>query len=53
MGSHNKWDHYDIAFMIMVIIKQGRLKCIDCMNKGDELFDVSTYCMKLLKYDSF
>jgi len=32
-------------------IKQRRFKCIECINKGDELCDVFTYYMKLLKYD--
>jgi hypothetical protein len=49
MGSHGKNDDYDITFMIMMAIKQGRLKC---MNKGYELHDVSTNYMKFLKYDS-
>ncbi len=48
MGFHGKRDDYDIVFTIMMIVKQKRFKC---MNKGDELHDVSTYCMKLLKYD--
>ncbi len=55
MGSHGKWDECDITFMIIVIIKvkHGRFKCIKCMNKGDELYDVSTCCTKFLKYDPF
>jgi hypothetical protein len=51
MDSHGKWDDYDIIFMIIMTLKQRRLKCIEFMYKGDELYDVSTYCMKLLKYD--
>jgi len=35
----------------MVTVKQKRLKCIECTNKRDELYDVSTYCTKFLKYD--
>jgi hypothetical protein len=35
----------------MMIIKQGRLKCITCTNKGDELYDVPIYYTKFLKYD--
>ncbi len=34
-------------------IKQGRLKCIKCTNKGDNLYNVPTYYMKFLKYDYF
>jgi hypothetical protein len=48
---HGKWDDYDIGFMIIMIAKQGKVKCIKCMNKGDELYDVPTYCMKFFKYD--
>jgi hypothetical protein len=44
MGSHGKWDHLDIAFMIMVTIKLRRFKCIKCVNKWDELYDVSIIC---------
>jgi hypothetical protein len=33
MGSHDKWDDCDIAFMIMMIVKQRRFKCIEWMNK--------------------
>jgi hypothetical protein len=46
-------DDYDIAFMIMMAIKQRIFKCIECTNKGDELRDVSTQYMKFLKYDPF
>jgi hypothetical protein len=53
MGSHGKGDDYDIAFTVMMVVKQGRFKCIKCMNKGDELHDVSTCCTKFLKYDHF
>jgi hypothetical protein len=50
MSSHGKWDDYDITFMIIMILEQKRLKCIECTNKGDELYDVCTWCMKFLKY---
>jgi hypothetical protein len=53
MGSHGRWDDYDIAFMDTMIIKQGRFKCIECMNNNDKLYDVPTYNMKILKYDPF
>jgi hypothetical protein len=53
MGSHGKWDDYDLIFTITMIIKHGRLKYIEGMNKGDELYDVPTYCVKFLKYDFF
>jgi hypothetical protein len=53
MSSHGKWDDCDIIFKIMVIIKQGRFKCIECMNKENELYDVSTYCTKLLNMTPF
>jgi hypothetical protein len=53
MGSHGKWDHFDIAFAITMSVKQRKLKCITCKNKRDELYDVSTYCMKILKHDHF
>jgi hypothetical protein len=39
--------------MIMIIIKQRWFKCIKCMNKGDELYDIPTCCTKFLKYDPF
>jgi hypothetical protein len=48
-GFHDIWDDYDIAFMIIVTIKQGRLKC---MNKKNELYDVPFYKMKNLKFGS-
>jgi hypothetical protein len=51
MGSHGRGDDYDIVFMIMMAVKQGRFKCIECMNKKYELHDVSTYYTKFLKYD--
>jgi hypothetical protein len=35
----------------MVTIKHGRLKCIECTNKRDELYDVSICCTKFLKCD--
>jgi hypothetical protein len=31
----------------------GIFKCIECTNKGDALYDVSTYYTKFLKYDPF
>jgi hypothetical protein len=51
-------DHLDefivnMAFMIMVIIKQEKVKCIECINKQNEMYNVSTCCTKFLKYDSF
>jgi hypothetical protein len=51
MNPHNKWDDYDITFTITMTIKQRRLKCIECMNKGDELYDVPICYTKFLKYD--
>jgi len=48
---HDRWDDCDITFMIMMIVKQRRFKCIECMNKNDELYDVPTCCTKFLKYD--
>jgi len=53
MGFHDKWDDYDIVFTIIMTVKQGRLKCIKCMNKKDELYDVLSCSMKFLKYDPF
>jgi len=50
MGFHGKGDDNDIAFMIMVIIKHGKLKCT---NPKDELYDIPTCCTKILKYDPF
>jgi hypothetical protein len=47
-----KWDDHDITVMVMVTIKQGRFKCIECTNKGDEFYNVFAWCTKLLKYDS-
>jgi hypothetical protein len=52
MDSHGKWDDCDLALMIMMIIKQGRFKCLKCMNNKDALYDVLTCCTKFLKYDS-
>jgi hypothetical protein len=51
MGSHGRWDDYDITFIVMMITKQGKFKCIECMNNKDKLYDVPTYSMKNLKYD--
>jgi hypothetical protein len=51
MVSHGKWVDCDITFTIAMTIKQGRLKCIKCINKGDELYDIPVYYMKFLKSD--
>jgi hypothetical protein len=48
-SAHGRGDDYEIAFTIIMTIKQGKLKCIECTNKRDELHDVSTYCTKFLK----
>ncbi len=32
---HDKWDDYDITFTITMIVKQEKLKCIECTNKRD------------------
>jgi hypothetical protein len=53
MNPHGRWDDCEITFTITMIVKQKRLECIECTNKGDELYDVPTYCMKFLKYDPF
>jgi hypothetical protein len=45
---HGIWDDYDIAFMIIMTMKQGRLKC---MNQKNELYDVPSCRMKILKFD--
>jgi len=50
VSSHGKWNDHDIFLMIMVTIK-GRFKSVECMNKGNELYDV--WCTKFLKYDLF
>ncbi len=50
MNSHGKRDDCDITFIIMMVIMHERFKCIKCMNKGDELHDVSSCCTKFLKY---
>jgi hypothetical protein len=47
--SHGRWDDYENAFTITMTIKQKGLKCIECMNKEDELYDVSICCTKFLK----
>jgi hypothetical protein len=39
----SKWDDYNIAFTITMTIKHGKLKCTECTNKRDELYDVFTY----------
>jgi hypothetical protein len=49
MGSHDRWDDYDVTFMTTMTIKQGKFKCIKYTNKGDELYDVLTCYTKLLK----
>jgi hypothetical protein len=51
MSSHGRWDDRDIVFMVTMVVKQGRFKCIKCTNKKDKLYDVLTYNMKILKYD--
>jgi hypothetical protein len=38
------------TFTITMVVKQRRLKWIECTNKGDELHDVSTYYMMFLKF---
>jgi len=48
MDSHGRWDDCDLAFMIMMIIKWGKFKCIKCVNKGDEFDDVPTCCTMTL-----
>jgi hypothetical protein len=48
MSLHGRWDVYDIVIMVIVIIKQGRFKC---MNKRDKLYDVPTFYTIFLKYD--
>jgi hypothetical protein len=53
MNSHGRWGDCDIVIMIILIIKQGRFKWIECMNKKETLYDVPTYCTKFLKYDPF
>jgi hypothetical protein len=35
MSSHGQWDDCDITFIIMMTIKQGRFKNIECTNKRD------------------
>ncbi len=50
---HGRWDDYNIAFTIMEIVKRMRFKCIKCMNKRDELYEVFIYYTKFLKYDPF
>jgi hypothetical protein len=40
-------------FTITMIVKHGRFKCIECMNKGDKLHNVFTFYTKFLKYDLF
>jgi hypothetical protein len=50
VGSHGKNDDSHIALQISMVVKQGKFKC---MNKGDELHDVSTCCMKFLKCNLF
>jgi len=52
MNSHGKGDDRNLVFTITMIIEQGRLKCIKCTNKGDELYDVPICYTKFLKYDS-
>jgi hypothetical protein len=49
----HKWDDYDIAFTIKMIIKHRRFECIEWMNKMYELRDVPTNCTKPFKYDPF
>jgi hypothetical protein len=51
INPHDKWDDCEITFTITMHVKHTRLECIECMNKGYELYDVPTYCTKLLKYD--
>jgi hypothetical protein len=51
MVSHGRCDDYNIAFIIIMIVKQGRFECIEYMDKGDELYVVFTSCTKFFKYD--
>jgi len=53
MYPHGRLDDYDIIFIITMIVKQRIFKCIECMNKMNELYDVPTYYTKFLKYDPF
>jgi hypothetical protein len=53
MGYHGKQDDHKITFTIAMIIKQGRLKNIKCMNKKDMLHDVPICYIKFLKYNPF
>jgi hypothetical protein len=53
MGSHGRWDDYDISFTIIMTVKHGRFKHIEHMNKRDELYDVPTCDIIFLKYDPF
>ncbi len=48
MSPHSRWDDCDITFTITMIVKQRIFKCIKCMNKGNELYDVP--CQGCLGY---
>jgi hypothetical protein len=47
------WQVPMVEGMIMMSVKQRKLKCIKCRNKGDELYDFPTCNTKILKYDPF
>jgi hypothetical protein len=49
----DKWDDCDITSMIMMIIKQKGFKCVKCINKRYEFYDVPTCYTKFLKYDPY
>ncbi len=40
-----------LGFTVMMTIKRRKLKCIKCMNKMNELYDVPACYTKFLKYD--
>jgi hypothetical protein len=51
MNSHNKWDDWDIAIIIIVTVEHKKFKCIEYMNKKDKLYEVYIWYTKFLKYD--
>jgi hypothetical protein len=51
MRPHGIWDDYNIAFTIIMIVKQRKLKCIECTYKGDDLYDAAICCTKFFEYD--
>jgi hypothetical protein len=52
MGAYGRWDDYDIAFMVVVIVKQGSFKH-QMHEQKKKLYDVPTCYTKFLNMTFF